>query len=199
MTETPFQDQPLAWYRNNYVYEESGGRDVEVYIVNTGANLNNVEFTNDDNGGKKGHGTCILSRMGGHIHGIAKNTSTVIVRMPRRPAAVNPVEDYLKGIQKIVDDVASGNKRAVVSKSWFYPRQLAGGVFTFKDVSGDDASDAPRDTLRRLLRLLASKGVSLVTGSGNNGVNSIDGFPAEFGNPNAGLNYTPRDDCRQRR
>ncbi|KAK7408694.1 hypothetical protein QQX98_009108 [Neonectria punicea] len=196
-----FKDQPLSWYRSNYIYEESGGRDVEVYIVDTGANLNNVldtstlrpdvESADDDNGGKKGHGTCILSRMGGHIHGIAKNASPVIVRMPRRPAAVNPVEDYLEGIQKIVDDVGSGNKRAVVSMSWFYPRQLAGGVFTFKDLNGGDASDAPRDTLRRLLRLLASKGVSLMTGSGNNGANSIDGFPAEFGDPNAGLNYIP--------
>lgn len=111
----------------------------------------------------------MLSRMGGHIYGVAKNANPVIVRMPKRPGLVNTVEDYLEGIQKIVDDVGSSNKRAVVSMSWFYPRQLAGGIFTFKDVNGGDASDAPRDTLRRMLRFLASKGVTLVTGSGNNG------------------------------
>lgn len=34
-----FPTESLAWYRSNYVYHEQGGRDIEVYILDTGANL----------------------------------------------------------------------------------------------------------------------------------------------------------------
>ena len=111
----------------------------------------------------------MLSRMGGHLFGVAKNANPVIVRMPKRPGLANTVEDYLQGVQRVVDDIGNSNKRAVISMSWFYPRTLGDGSFTFKDVNGGDASDAHRATLRGLLRLLVSKGVTPVTGTGNGG------------------------------
>ncbi|KAJ4190530.1 hypothetical protein NW759_016729 [Fusarium solani] len=207
-----FQGQPQSWYRSNYVYDRSGGEGIHVYIVDSGANLNHGEFiggsdiasrarflharpevvaSDDDTGGKKGHGTCMLSRIGGHNFGVAKNANPVIVRLPKRPGPVNTVEDNLEGVRKVVDDIGNSNKRAIISMSWHYPRTLSNGSFTFKDINGEDASSAHRAILRGLLRFLVSKGVTPVTGTGHDRATSIDGFPAGFGNPNSGLNYIP--------
>ena len=111
----------------------------------------------------------MLSRMGGHLYGVAKNANPVIVRLPKRPGLINSVEDYLDGVRSVVNDVGAGNKRAVLSMSWFYPRRGGNGLFSIPDAAGNDASDGPRMALRGMLRVLISKGVTPVTGSGNLG------------------------------
>ncbi|KAH9908446.1 peptidase S8/S53 domain-containing protein [Xylariomycetidae sp. FL2044] len=200
--------QPLSWYQKNYVYDESAGKDVDVYIVDSGANLNHIEFNDlrsrvrwihaspnvesveNDNGSpnRRGHGTCMLSRMGGRQYGVAKKANPVIVRIPTRYT----IEDHLEAIKRIIDDVGDNNKRAVLSMSWYYPRRHPmTGQFTFRDADGNDGSEGHRRALRDMLRLLVSKGVTPVTGTGNDEKTEIDGFPADFGDPGSGSNYIP--------
>ncbi|KAI0378558.1 peptidase S8/S53 domain-containing protein [Hypomontagnella monticulosa] len=198
--------QEFDWYQHNYVYDESGGRGVDVYIVDTGANLDNAEFTNppDDNIKTRArfihaqpdetdendsalHGTCMLSRLAGHKYGVAKSVNPIIVRVPSPPK----VGYYMNAVQKVVDDIGDGNKQAVLSMSWFYPRTDALGRFILHDDNGGDISEKYRVLLRVMLRFLVSKGVTPVTGSGNDERTTIDGFPADFGDPNSGVNYIP--------
>lgn len=32
---------PMTWYRGHYIYDDSAGDGVEVYVIDTGANLTN--------------------------------------------------------------------------------------------------------------------------------------------------------------
>ncbi len=38
----------LAWYSHNYIYDDTAGEDIEVYVIDTGANLaHNVSACED--------------------------------------------------------------------------------------------------------------------------------------------------------
>ncbi|KAI2620878.1 peptidase S8/S53 domain-containing protein [Hypomontagnella submonticulosa] len=204
--QSNLKKQDLGWYQHNYIYDDTGGRGVDVYIVDTGAKLDHAEFTNpqDDNIKTRArfiqaesgeteendsaiHGTCMLSRVAGHKYGVAKSINPIIVRVPSPPK----IKNYLNGVQRVIEDIGSGNKQAIVSLSWFYPRTDPLGRFIIHNDNGEDTSEDPRVALRGMLRLLGSKGVTVVTGSGNDGRAYIDGFPADFGDPNSGINYIP--------
>lgn len=120
------------------------------------------------------HGTCMLSKVAGFRYGSAKNIKPVIVRAAARtgPNAVTVrPENYLEGVAKVLDDVGTHGKKAILSMSWFYPRKVE-GHWTFPDPEDKqkDGSLGFQIRLRMLLRELVNKGVSPITGSGNNGV-----------------------------
>ena len=33
------RNHDLAWYNHNYIYDDTAGKDIEVYIIDTGANI----------------------------------------------------------------------------------------------------------------------------------------------------------------
>lgn len=107
------QGRTFDSYDHRYQFDSSVGDSIPVYIVDTGANLNNDEFTQldnigsqvswllvgnenndqlmDDSGfnqaqtrGLKGHGTCMLSLVCGANVGVAKRVKPWVVRVPRR-------------------------------------------------------------------------------------------------------------------
>ncbi|MBE3046620.1 hypothetical protein IMZ48_29640 [Candidatus Bathyarchaeota archaeon] len=127
-----------------------------------------VETFEDDSGVgmKRGHGSCMLSRMAGHSQGVAKSINPIIVRVPRQ--SVKPTgTTWLNGLRQTLNDIGDGDKKGVVSMSLYFPRTHDFGKFVFKNPDGTDGYEAVRRTMGELLRRLADKGMTLVTGSGN--------------------------------
>ncbi|KAL8673770.1 MAG: hypothetical protein Q9168_001831 [Polycauliona sp. 1 TL-2023] len=181
----------------NYVYQESGGRDVLVYISDTGANLANTEFTEITGGSNiarrvrwlfgqgggavdtdevdlspKGHGSCVLDKIGGYRYGVAKNANPVVVRAVRD----NPLT-YLDTVRKIDADYQAiydrdpKNARAIVNLSWGWTKK------SLEDYN----PDAWINEMRRLLKGLINNGATIVVPTGNAlGATDVDKWPTLF-------------------
>ncbi|WEW61610.1 hypothetical protein PRK78_007101 [Emydomyces testavorans] len=212
----------LSW-TNSFFYDDSAGEGIDVYVVDSGLHKAHSEFTMGENIASKvryihvhpdfdgrtpeddssllpdrwsgkSHGTCMLSRIGGHLFGVAKKINPIVVRVPRRhPGGFPEYEDYLDGVARVNDDIGDMKKKAVLNMSWLVYRHNEHGGLTFpspKDPKVDN-SDMFRTRLRDLLKVLIRKGVLPVTGSGNLSRRQIDGWPASFGKSNAGEDYIP--------
>ena len=156
--------------RLTYPQEFTGGSNVasRARWIHT-----NPEIQTDENDGAQ-HGTCMLSRMGGHIFGVAKQTTPIIVR---KPNIGNSIEYYLEGLRRIIDDTRGAEKPSVLSLSLYWPRFQDSGEPTFKNHDGTDSYDTIRATMRGLLRLLVDQGVMPVSGSGHVGAVSCELVP----------------------
>ncbi|KAI9721791.1 MAG: hypothetical protein M1812_002126 [Candelaria pacifica] len=182
-----------------YKYDNAAGSGIKVYIVDTGAYLDKPDFQigenvasratwlkvgqvepNDDSSmsldrsGGKGHGTCMLSHVCGFSFGVAKKASPIIVRVPRGAT----IENYLEGISKVHDDIVNTKNphkgtqdhyksKSVILMPWFYPtgQVNAGWIARAKTLLDD---------------LIDNYGVLPVTGTGNNGEQKVDGYPAGY-------------------
>ncbi|KAH8891558.1 hypothetical protein GQ53DRAFT_823579 [Thozetella sp. PMI_491] len=203
----------LQFYLGKYYFDPSAGRDIPVYIVDTGADLSNSEFTAGDNLASKarwinigvdydgrqpqddsqvpaagtqgpglGHGTAMLSLVGGATVGVAKQIKPIIVRMPRRRpegGGANAL-DYLDGVSAVNDDVQSTGSsvtQAILLMAFFLDRTI---YLTSTD--GVDFADPFVKQFNTHLNQLINKRVLPVTGSGNQAKRSnVAGWPAAFG------------------
>lgn len=126
------------------------------------------------------HGTYMLSKVVGHLYGIAKKANPIIVRVPRdefvdgqlQKASAKPL-DWFDGVLEVLKDVRPGEPGAgmpaVVSMSWGYP-PVSNGKLLFPDFMDptQDSSGKFAEELRDALKELVSMGVHIVTASGNN-------------------------------
>ncbi|KAF2103046.1 hypothetical protein NA57DRAFT_72031 [Rhizodiscina lignyota] len=168
------EGEALAVYGKNYFYDESAGSNVNVYIVDSGATIDHEEFTGGDNiaqrarwifadpqdttqadyGYGKYHGTCMLSRAGGHIYGTAKKINPIVVKVNYLTAGA---QAFVDAMGMVLEDIRNNpGTKAVVPAGWI-------------------------SRLFFLLSQIEREGAFMVTGSGNNGASSIDGYPAKFG------------------
>ncbi|CAO1602019.1 hypothetical protein XANCAGTX0491_005655 [Xanthoria calcicola] len=167
---------------NDYVYDGSAGYGVTVYITDTGANLENIEFTQGYNiaqrvrwlfgqvGGTavnteqvdrspRGHGTCMLDKVAGNKYGVAKRVSPVVVRAVQQSS-----QAYLDTIRQISADYLPvynhdpTHARAIINLSW---------GFTNTPEALGSHPDLWISELRRLLKELISMGATIVVPAGN--------------------------------
>lgn len=77
---------------NKYVYEEQGGQGVDVYVIDTGININHVEFegravwgktmpANDVDEDGNGHGTHCAGTIASAKYGVAKKAKVIAVKV----------------------------------------------------------------------------------------------------------------------
>lgn len=117
-------------------------------------------------GAQLGHGTAMLSLIGGATLGVAKQIRPIVVRMPRRTASgggANPL-DWLDGISAVNDDVqtTTSNTQAIMLMAIFLDRRI--------DLTSTDGIDYTEPFVTQMnahLNQLINKGVLPVTGSGN--------------------------------
>ncbi|KAL8890233.1 MAG: hypothetical protein Q9215_002572, partial [Flavoplaca cf. flavocitrina] len=194
--EMKFLSQPPELSLPNfehYVYEESAGRGVNVYISDTGANLANQELTDGSNvagrvrwlfgqgGGPintdqvdlhiDGHGTCMLDKIGDYRYGVAKNVNPIVAR-----AVHNHPDAFLDTVRQIDADYEPiynqdpRTARAIINMSWGFPADQLRGI-----------KDAWVNELRTLMQKLISMGATIVIPSGNAYPNKeVDKWPALF-------------------
>ncbi|KAG6015032.1 hypothetical protein E4U54_004425 [Claviceps lovelessii] len=165
----------------SYLFDESAGEGVTVYVVDTGVRISHVEFqgrashganfadvgpngqpswnANDDNG----HGSHVAGTIAGATFGVAKRANITAVKVLNAQGA-GPNSAILSGLQFVMEDVARKKMRgrAVMNMS------LGGGF-----------SRAMNHAIENVVK----SGVVCVVAAGNNNKDATDTSPASA--PNA--------------
>lgn len=113
---------------SEYVFDDSAGKGVTAYVIDTGVKITHSEFggratwganfvdqVNDD---ENGHGSHVAGTIGGSTFGVAKKVDIVAVKVLGANGK-GPNSGILKGMQFAIDDVQRKGKRgkAVVNMS----------------------------------------------------------------------------------
>lgn len=158
----------------DYISVEGGGRDVTVYVLDSGANTANSEFY-DMPGSKRwlmtklspfpsqrketdetGHGSCVISKISGHRFGVAKNVNIVAAKYAIDPATgLIWDSSVLELLFLIFNDVISRNMqgKAVINLSFGATEKMLSARLI--------------KSMRALIVLLLQNDVVVVVSSGN--------------------------------
>ena len=119
----------------SYVFDETGGQGVSVYVFDSGANMANPEiygmrgnmtwlwprnmtpFPKTD---ESGHGSCIVSKIAGPTFGVAKSANIVMVKAFHKTWAEVTPSRFLESFGRIFEDVRDRKmqRKAVVNISF---------------------------------------------------------------------------------
>jgi len=113
----------LSWFTyTTYLYNATAGSDVTVYVVDTGINIDHVEFgsrarwgitvpDNDEDMDNNGHGTHVAGTAVGTRFGVAKKANVVAVKvLDSNGSGTN--SDVIKGVQYVVESHLNEMDRA---------------------------------------------------------------------------------------
>ncbi|KAJ5495343.1 Subtilisin-like serine protease [Penicillium diatomitis] len=142
---------------NKYLYAEDGGEGVDAYVIDTGTNINHVDFEGRASWGKtipqgdadedgNGHGTHCSGTIAGKKYGVAKKANVYAVKVLRSNGS-GTMSDVVKGVEWAAeahikkakaakDGKAKGFKGSVANMS------LGGGSSRTLDLAVNAAVDA---------------------------------------------------------
>ncbi|KAJ3105754.1 serine protease [Phlyctochytrium planicorne] len=134
----------------DYVYYEADGQNVTVYVVDTGINIEHVEFEgravwgttvpeNDEDVDGNGHGTHVAGTIAGKKFGVAKQATVVAVKV-LSSSGTGTMSDVVKGIEWAATQHVEKTKKDKTAKS-VANMSLGGG----KSPALDRAVDASVD------------------------------------------------------
>lgn len=94
---------------NKYIHQAHGGEGVDVYVIDTGTNIEHVDFEGRANWGKtipagdvdkdgNGHGTHCSGTVGGKKYGVAKKATIYAVKVLRSNGS-GTMSDVVKGVE----------------------------------------------------------------------------------------------------
>lgn len=142
---------------NKYLYAADGGEGVDVYVVDTGTNIEHVDFegrakwgktipSGDDDVDGNGHGTHCSGTVAGKTYGVAKKASVYAVKVLRSNGS-GTMSDVMKGVEwaaeahlKQVADAKSGKRKGF--KGSTANMSLGGGKSPSLDKAVNAAVDA---------------------------------------------------------
>ena len=167
-------DQPALPLDSSFQYPDNGGRDVNIYVVDTGVRTTHQEFTGralpgrnfvssggflfggsvnpDDYEDCNGHGTHVAGTAAGSTYGVAKQANVVPVRVLNCNGS-GSTSAVIAG----VDWVAGNHQKPAVANL-----SLGGFTSTALDTAVANAVDA---------------GVTMVVAAGNDNANACNGSP----------------------
>ncbi|KAL0934950.1 uncharacterized protein CTRU02_209541 [Colletotrichum truncatum] len=165
-----------------YGYASEAGKGVTIYVIDTGANAENTEWTNMP--GKKSfmyapgatqdetdflnHGSCVASKAGGPVYGTAKDADMVAVKLPGSLS----LSAIFTALVEISNDV--------------YQKKLEGKAVINMSLGSriPDKLSSTTTAYKLLLVALMAEDIVIVTASGNDfqyGVDDVTEYPALFG------------------
>ena len=162
---------------NKYLYSEGAGEGVDAYVIDTGTNIEHVDFegraswgktipTGDEDKDGNGHGTHCSGTIAGKKFGVAKKANVTAVKVLKSNGS-GSMSDVVKGVewatishQKKVEDAKKGKKKF---KGSVANMSLGGGKATILDLAVNAAVDA---------------GVHFAVAAGNDNADSCSYSPA---------------------
>ena len=143
---------------NKYLYSEDGGEGVDVYVIDTGTNIEHVDFEGRAHWGKtipqndvdedgNGHGTHCSGTIAGKKYGVAKKANVYAVKV-LASNGVGSMSDVVKGVEwaatSHLDNVkaAKNGKGKKGFKGSTANMSLGGGSSKTLDMAVDAAVDA---------------------------------------------------------
>ncbi|OLY80655.1 Subtilisin-like protease 8 [Smittium mucronatum] len=126
---------------NKYIYDPKAGSNITAYIVDTGVNINHVDFEGRATWGKtiprndldidgNGHGTHVAGTIGSKTYGVAKKAALVAVKVLGTNGS-GSMSDVVAGVQFTVTDhkarVAAASKSGSPSPRSVANMSLGGG------------------------------------------------------------------------
>ncbi|KAH8662225.1 serine protease [Xylariales sp. PMI_506] len=142
---------------NKYLYAADGGEGVDAYVIDTGTNVNHVDFEGRANWGQtipngdadedgNGHGTHCSGTVAGKKYGVAKKASVYAVKVLRSNGS-GTMSDVMKGVEwaaeahlKQVKDAKDGKRKNF--KGSVANMSLGGGKSPALDQAVNAAVDA---------------------------------------------------------
>jgi len=149
---------------SKYIYPNSAGSGIDVYVIDTGINVDHHDFDGrakwgitipkfDQDADRNGHGTHCAGIIGGRSHGIAKNVNLIAVKV-LRSNGYGTTSDVVAGVEWVVNQSRVAGRRGKSSvanmslgggKSMALDRAIESAVASgvhFAVAAGNDAADA---------------------------------------------------------
>ncbi|KAJ3048514.1 serine protease [Rhizophlyctis rosea] len=156
-------------FKGLYAYPADGGKNVDIYILDTGVNINHTDFEGRARHGQSfsdegqrdgnGHGTHVAGIAAGRTYGVAKAASIVSLKVLDNDGT-GPISAVIAGIDWVVRNMNSSS-RAVVNMS----------------LGRGGKSQAMNDIVTAAM----GRGVVFAAAAGNDDVNACGTSPADSG------------------
>lgn len=164
---------------NKYLYSENGGEGVDVYVIDTGTNVDHVDFegrahwgktipANDEDIDGNGHGTHCSGTVAGSKYGVAKKAEVYAVKVLGTNGS-GSMSDVVKGVEWAAQshsEKQEAAKKGKGKKGWkgsAANMSLGGGKSATLDLAVNAAVDA---------------GIHFAVAAGNDNADSCDYSPA---------------------
>ncbi|KAI9292282.1 subtilisin-like protease [Neoconidiobolus thromboides FSU 785] len=151
---------------NDYVFDNNGGSNVNVYVIDTGININHPEFEGRAKWGKtfsdsddiddNGHGTHVAGTVGSRLYGVAKKATLVAVKVLNAEGS-GAYSDIIAGIQWAAKDAKKNKNTSVANMS-------LGGEYS--------------ESINRAVEAAVKSGLAFAVAAGNDNNNACDYSPA---------------------
>ncbi|KAJ5146346.1 vacuolar serine proteinase [Penicillium bovifimosum] len=138
---------------NKYLYAEEGGEGVDAYVIDTGTNVDHVDFEGRATWGKtipqgdadedgNGHGTHCSGTIAGKKHGVAKKANVYAVKVLRSNGS-GTMSDVVKGVEWAAEaHIKKSKKGDKKFKGSVANMSLGGGTSRTLDLAVNAAVDA---------------------------------------------------------
>jgi len=162
---------------NQYLYDSRGGKDVTVYIIDTGVNIHHVDFEgrahwgitvpqNDEDIDGNGHGTHVAGTVAGKRYGVSKKSKIVAIKVLRSSGS-GTMSDVIKGVEYAAQfhlkEQDEAKRKGKPFKGSSANMSLGGGKSRALDEAVDGAVDL---------------GLNFAVAAGNDNRNACDYSPA---------------------
>jgi cerevisin len=163
---------------NKYLYSADGGEGVDVYVIDTGTNIDHVDFegratwgktipTGDADEDGNGHGTHCSGTVGGKKYGVAKKANIVAIKVLRSNGS-GTMSDVVKGVEYAAE---SHSAKAASAKS--------GKAKGFKGSAANMSLGGGKSpTLDMAVNAAVDAGIHFAVAAGNDNADSCNYSPA---------------------
>lgn len=164
---------------NKYLYSAEGGEGVDVYIIDTGTNIEHVDFEgratwgktipdNDEDKDGNGHGTHCSGTVGGKKYGVAKKANIYAVKVLKSNGS-GTMSDVVKGVEWAATSHA---KQVEASKKGKGKKGFKGSAANMSLGGGKSV------TLDKAVNAAVEVGIHFAVAAGNDNADSCSYSPA---------------------
>eukprot|EP00833_Pecoramyces_ruminatium_P001815 jgi/Orpsp1_1/1175847/evm.model.c7180000055443.1 len=168
-----------------YTYNEAAGRNVTVYVIDTGVNVNHVDFEgraiwgatipdNDEDVDGNGHGTHVAGTIAGKKYGVAKKANIVAVKVLRSNGS-GSMSDVIKGIEFAVQH---HNERVAEAKKQNEEAGDDDEKVIVKSAANMSLGGGRSRALDRVVDAAVKAGIQFAVAAGNDGMDACNYSPA---------------------